>query len=210
MRRTIFLHVDGRRPDVERAELEKALAHIAEKLRVHVVDIRFDEREAALAAALVLADVETHDVRHLKLPCARTVGDALRQKLGGHMLGRFCERGEDSGARRRRQLLLRASVIRREKAQQLRRRRRGHHHETVLRVHGAAARIDGRDEDLLDFEIVEADRRADDIDDGIDGADLVEMHVLERHAVHLALRLREGAENLEACFLNLCRKRGAL
>ena len=77
-------------------------------------------------------------------------------------------------------------------------------------MHGAASRIHAGNENFLDFKIVEADRCSHDVDDGIDSTDLVEMHVLWPHTVHLSLRLRENAEDLEAHLLDFRRKRRAL
>ena len=46
----------------------------------------------------------------------------------------------------------------------------------------------------LDAEGLEARRAPDDVDDGVDGADLVEVHALDRRAVHLGFG---GGEALE-------------
>ena len=141
LRGAVLLHADRRRPDIEGAECEKTFAHIAEELRIHIVDIRLDEREIALAVPLVLSDVDPHDIRQIEFPCACPISNALCQKVCGHMAGEFCERSENSSSRRRRQLLRRALMVRREKAQKFRCRRRRHHHETMLRIYRAASRI---------------------------------------------------------------------
>ena len=51
------------------------------------------------------------------------------------------------------------------------------------------ARRHRRADDSLDAQQIEPDRRADDVGDRIDGADFVEVHLLDRRAVHLRLGL---------------------
>jgi hypothetical protein len=65
----------------------------------------------------------------------------------------------------------------------------------VLGVHGAAAHIDGRAVDLVDAEQIEGEARADDVADGIDRADFVEVHLFYGDAVDGGFRLAEDAED---------------
>ena len=50
----------------------------------------------------------------------------------------------------------------------------------------------------------------DDVDDRVDGADLVELHVLRRSAVHLRLRAGEAIEDREGARLRSLRQGAAL
>ena len=50
-------------------------------------------------------------------------------------------------------------------------------------LHGAASDIQRRCKPAIDAEMCAAYRTADDVDDGVDGADLVEMHLLDGHGV---------------------------
>ena len=96
-------------------------------------------------------------------------------------------------------------MIKRNPPQKLRRRRRRNHHPAVGAVYIAAPRIDPGGENLLDLQIFERQRHADNIDNRIHRADLVEMHFVRRPPVNLSLRLREARENRHRLFL--CRVR---
>ena len=52
-----------------------------------------------------------------------------------------------------------------------------------------------RANDAFDAQQIEADRRADDVGNRIDGADFVKMHFLDRRAVHLGLGLGQLVED---------------
>ena len=65
----------------------------------------------------------------------------------------------------------------------------------MLGIHRAAADVDGRAHDAIDFEQVERDRGTDDIGDRIGGAYFVEVDLLDGGLVDLGLGRAEFAEN---------------
>ena len=88
-----------------------------------------------------------------------------------------------------------AVVDRIEALQQQRRRGRRHGQDAMRRPDPAGAERQRRRGPALDVEQRDQLRRRHDVDDGIDGADLVERHRVDRHAVDLALRLGEARED---------------
>ncbi len=67
----------------------------------------------------------------------------------------------------------------------------------MIGAHPARADGDRARGDLVDPERVEASAGADDIDDCIDRANLMEVHVLDRHAVGLSLGGGQGGKDSE-------------
>ena len=96
------------------------------------------------------------------------------------------ERHRDGGAGRRGQLHRRTLRIDRGSDEEARGSGSGDGQEAVLGVHRAAADVHRRAVHLGDVELVKGDAGADDIGDGIDGADLVEMDFLDRDVVDAA------------------------
>ena len=60
----------------------------------------------------------------------------------------------------------------------------------------AAAGVDGRYDDAVDAQQVEADDGADDIEDGVGGADFVELDLVDGGAVDVGFGFGEAAEDL--------------
>ena len=73
-------------------------------------------------------------------------------------------------------------------------------------VDPAAAFVQVRDEDFLHAQCFETDAGADDIRDGIQRADLVEVHVLGRHPVDLPFRHGDLLKHPERVLLHECGK----
>ena len=100
-------------------------------------------------------------------------------------------RGEQGRPGRRAQLPdVRAarSGVRRDAAEQLGHGGRRHRHLAVRAAHPARADGDRRDDQLVEPEVLEPRADADDVGDRVEGADLVEVHVVGRGAVHRGLR----------------------
>ena len=55
--------------------------------------------------------------------------------------------------------------------------------------------LSGEQANLLDAECVEADAGADDVDDGVDGADFVEMNFFERYVVDVCFGFAKFLKN---------------
>ena len=124
-----------------------------------------------------------------------------------HTLAVTRQRIDDRGPRRRGEFFLRQLLTGGKILRELGHGRRGHGHEPVSTVHETASEVQSRSIDLLDAEIVEADGRPHDIDDGVHGPDLMERDFLGRLAVHLALGLRKLVEHGEGLLLHRHRHR---
>ncbi len=75
---------------------------------------------------------------------------------------------------------------------------------------GALADLQRRREDALDAELLEGQADADDVGDRVDRADLVEVHRLDRDAMHRRLGLAQTAEDARGAFAGPRRGRHAL
>ena len=88
--------------------------------------------------------------------------------------------GNQQRTRRRQQLHRRTVRIDRHAGQQPRRRRRRHREQPVRALHRAAARVERRGHDPIRTEPLEREDAADDVDDGVERADLVQMDLVHR------------------------------
>ena len=117
---------------------------------------------------------------------AATVICRLRTELRRHG-------GNNRRPGRRHQFALNSIGIRRRAAQQFRGRGSGHRQISVLRVHAPAAHIQRRTEKLLDAQLLESRRRADNVHDRVNRADFVKMHFSNWPHRERALRLLPAA-----------------
>ena len=137
------------------------------------------------------ADEHAQDVRRRrKIVAAGPVADALdrhrrdRTERGG-------VRRHDQRAGRRHELLLDRTAVNRRVAQQLHRRGCWYRKMPVCTVHHAAADVERGRDDPVGAKPLEREHRADDVDDRVEGADLVKMHFLDRHVVNRGFDVRE-------------------
>ena len=68
--------------------------------------------------------------------------------------------------------------------------------------------FNGDDDDVVDAEPLEGVHGADDVDDRVEGADLVQMDPLDRRVVDRGFGLGEPLEQMDCPFLPLGRQRG--
>ncbi len=66
----------------------------------------------------------------------------------------------------------------------------------MLRVHAPAAHIQRRAEKLLNAQLLEAGRGANNIHDRVDRADFVKVHLLDCHSVNERFGLPQPPENV--------------
>ena len=133
---------------------------------------------------------DVRSVREVRGP--RAPADAL----GGHLRpARRAARvsGDDCGARRGDELEVDPAVVGRQTTQALDRRGGGEREDSMARLHEASPHRQRRDDDL-GAEPVDRGGAADDVDEGVDRADLVEVDVVDRGAVNLRLGLGEAPE----------------
>ena len=72
----------------------------------------------------------------------------------------------------------------------------------MLRLDPAVPNCDGPRVDRLDGELLEPLDRTDDVEHGVDRADLVQVHLIRRHAVDPALGLTHQPERLDGAFFH--------
>jgi len=78
---------------------------------------------------------------------------------------------------------------------------RGRNREHAVRArHRSAPDVQRRRDDPLRPELLQAVHRADDIDDGVDGADFVEVDAVDRHVVNGGFRLGQPLEQMDRAF----------
>ena len=130
------------------------------------------------------------------------VADGLDAVAGRQVLGRT-QCGDDGGARGRHELA--GDRCRREgdiaRLAQVDDSGDGNGHEAVGATDGSVALGERLDYDVLDAQVIEADGDGADVDDGVDGAHLVEHDGLGRFAVSLGLGSSEYGKNGEGTTL---------
>lgn len=116
-----------------------------------------------------------------------------------------CRRNRSPGRRNQLSLYCRDvnfHVIRRN---DMRHRRHRNRQDSVLTTHRPGSLRELRHKDLRDIQIVETDCRRNDIHDGIDRADLMEMYLIHKYTVCLCLRLRKNAKDICRSFFRAIR-----
>ena len=86
--------------------------------------------------------------------------------------------------------------------------RRGHRQCSVRTVNCAAADVERRRQPAIDAEMRASDRRADNVDNRVDRADLVEVHLLDGHGMNLCLGLAQQLKRT-ACAAPLLNRQSA-
>jgi hypothetical protein len=154
--------------------------------------------------SIALHDAE--DVgRVLRIAIAGAVGE-FGDADGRHRAVGLGVRGDEQGAGRRDQLGG-AVAVNRHALEQPRGGRRGHREQPVLALHHAAADVQRRGLDVFDAEPLEAEHGAHNIDDRIEGTDLVQVHLLDRRAVDRRLGGGEPLEHVDGTVLPFARER---
>ncbi len=199
-----FHRADRRSPSVERARLEQRLDQRARPLPSpagHVVDVGFDHdvvgaaRDARRRAPRRsrprgAGDRAIGELCRLAAAPADALGRQGRPSLEAHV-ATSARIAAPVGVTK---LGLDVDAVRRHAAQAAHRRGRGERQHAVARLDEAAPHRQRRPHDL-GAEVRNRGGRADDVDDRVHGADLVEVHLIERHLVDLRLRLAEPAED---------------
>ncbi len=94
----------------------------------------------------------------------------------------------------RQQLGFRPAREHRRIGQQAHRRGRRHGEHAVRRLHHAASDVDRRHDHAIHAQAVEGVHGADDVDDRVERADLVQVHLLDRHLMNRGFSDREPLE----------------
>ena len=210
----VLLHLHRRVEHVQRARLLQPIHQRPEELRVHVVDLALDHDDALGASRRVrLADQDSRST--FGCPC-EVRGRRRRSRSGSTRIagsGPNARRvvGDEQRAGRRHQLAGDAAGVHRHALEQPR-RRRAPAPETSPCAHCTVPlpTLSGDDDDVVDAEPLHAVHGADDVDDRIERADLVQVDSLDRHVVDRGLGLGEPVEQLHRAILACPRQRRAL
>ena len=192
-----LLHLDRRGVGVERAGLEQTLEGVGDDLRGNVVEVGFDDRDdVGVGAVIGVADDQAKYVGKLRVAGAGTVSGG-RDLHGRKLAVTGSGVGEDQGAGGGEQLGAvgggEDGCVRRLEYVQ-----GGHARDrdfAVPGVDGAAAGVHRGDDDVGCAEPFEPGGRADDVEDGVDGADFVEVDFVDGAAVGAGFGLGEIAEH---------------
>jgi hypothetical protein len=221
-----FLHDDRGEHDVKRAGGERGLSDVREELGREIVERGFeygDDFRSARSGRLGngggegFAEAETEDVGEAGVAAgAGAVADAMDEHDGaGSKAG--CEGADDGGASGRDELLLYVGGVGGEAAEKISSSGRRHREGAVSADDGAAANVERRAEPLIDLEMMDAGGGGDDVNDGIDRADFVEVNLVDGDVVDLRFGVAEelkGADGeeldglCERCGLNESANRG--
>ena len=202
---TVLFHVDGGKHDIEGARLKQALHRKSCHLRRHVVDVRL-KHPNLFARGVHLFRGADQDAQYIGTPSEFARPGAIAaggDTHGGRGTEFLAETDRERRAGRRGQFRPRAFGIGRNAFQQPRRGRCGNGHDTVGDPHRAAADVDRRARDPVNAERTQSGARADDVRDGIPGADFVKMDSLHRYAVNCRFNLAQAAEHAQAVMLYL-------
>ncbi len=210
--RTPLLHDHLRQVGIQRAGLQQTLHQMGIDLRVQIVDVRLEHRhQIVLLNSYTLPDHHTQKVRPVgKLPGARSKAYTLdMERLGCQRATR--ERLENARAGRGRQLEWKRCQPHRIAFQNLQRCRCRKGHCSMGRLdHAAGADRNNRRVYLLDPQMFKTDSGGDHIGDRVDGADFVEMDIVEIDIMDACLGDRDSAEDRNRALLDRIRKRAPL
>ena len=205
--RPVLLHLHGRVEHFQRARGVERVHQVAEDLRVHVVDLALEDDDGVERArvrgpgsgirvvGMALTHQHANDVRRL---CQLAVAGAVTDLVHAHRWHGAKRRrvlGQNQRPGRRQQLGLNSRGIDRSILQQRDRRRCRHRKHAVRRSHHAAADVERRHDNAVGVEPLEREHGADNVDDGIDGANFVEVHLVDRHAMDAGFGSREAMKH---------------
>ena len=196
--RAAAFHDDGDGPDVEGAGGEEAVGNVLVGLGVHVVDVGLDDGGGVGEVGLGgLAEGDAEDVGDGKAGGSGAVA-GLKHAHGGQGAVGVGGVGEDGGAGGGEELELDVGPVGDGAAagKQTRSGGGGDGEAAVGGFDPAAAGVDGGYDDAVDAQQVEADDGADDIEDGVGGADFVELDLVDGGAVDVGFGFGEAAEDL--------------
>jgi hypothetical protein len=196
--RPALLHEDRGEPGVGGARLQERRDDVGPQPRVEVVDVGLDDqgRGGGLDGGRG-ADQQPDDVRvALGVASARADPDDVdrHRGLGAELVRQHRQQGGSGG---RGQLEVDRAAVRRQAAQQLDHRGHRHTHLAVGDPDRAAAERDRRAHQPVQAQVHEPGGHPDDVGDRVERPDLVEVHVVDRDAVHHGLGLGDPAEDLQ-------------
>jgi hypothetical protein len=158
-----------------------------------------------------LAEHDLYDVGPtVDVARTRPIADGVRRH--GRQRSEPCrQRGQEGGSGRRRELVGDVDAV----GGDARIGEEGHdggrrvREQAVGAPHGAGADGDGRGADLVDVEALEGGAGADDVDDGVERPDLMELDVVGSHAVDATLDHRQSLEDGDGPLVYAAREVGA-
>ena len=121
----------------------------------------------------------------------------LHDSHGRHDAERGREFGGNGGPGGRDEFIWLVDLFERDAAEDLERCKRGNREAPMRAIDPAPAIREFRNDDAIDLQVLDADAGADDVRDGIQGADLVKSHLFGRLAMDLALGDGDAAEDAD-------------
>ena len=194
-----MLHLDGRSENIQSPAFEKALHRMADLLGGGIVDVALQEDHAVAVGAGGghLSDDDAQDIgKFRRIAGAGAVAD-FGDGHGRYRAIRGGEMGQDGRGGRREQLEIAGAGQHGGLGltKQFGRRGGGNRQNTMGTANGPGADGQRGTENFLDFEGIEADAGGDDIDDRIDGADFVEVNLVDGFVVDGGLDPAEVVED---------------
>jgi hypothetical protein len=196
--RPVLLHLEVLQRDIQGAGLDETFHQVVEVLGHQVVEVRLEEADAVRSRSSAAAE---HGPQHVGHRARTLVARAVSHRLHRHGRQRAValhQRVQDRRPRRRHRLPVDVGGHRGDAAQQLEGGRRGKRQPPVLAIHAAlSAQRHRRGADAFDPQARQADGSAGHVDDRVDGAELVEVDLLEGDAVDPRLGTTQRLEHGE-------------
>ena len=192
-----FLHLDGREGDIEGPVGKKQIGEMRKAFRTPVVKMRLDDLDVlAFLDCPGGPDDETQEIWLVvgKQMTAGSVagGSGCHGRQRAELIGQNFQQG---GTGRGHQFLGVMDPIGRDAVEQLADRRGRQRQPAVGAVDKAAAQGQRRGNQALDAKLAQADDDPDHIDDGVEGANFMEMHPVDFDGMDLGLGLGQGPED---------------
>jgi len=194
--RATFLHLDGSNEYIQRPFGEEPGGGGAGEFRTEVIEIGFQLRH--MVALRILGSVpenSTQDIRTVRsVSRARSIADALDRELRhGSECRRKLRKQAGSGGSDEFHWLV--DLAQRDTGENLERGGSGQGKAAMRAVNEACALEKPGCADFRCAERFQCDTKGYDIDDRIHGSDLVKMHLVWRHSMDLAFRMRDSSED---------------
>lgn len=197
--RAVVLHLDRRSENIQSSAFEKGIHCMADLFGGGIVDVTLQQDHAVAVGAIDcgLSDDDSQDIGEIVGIAGTGAVADFGNGHGGHRAIGRSEMGQDGRGGGREQL----EIARAGQhggpglAEQFGRRGGGNGQNAVGAADGSGADGKRGTENLLDLEGIEANAGGDNIDDRIDGADLVEMNLIDGFVVDGGLDPAEVVED---------------
>jgi len=195
-----LLHDDRHDPRIVGALLEQTADRVREHLGGDIVDVRLDKcRVDQCAVRTTVDEYRRHDVGMSRRISPAGAAGCRSHATIGDLTPLCCQRRQKGGARRGARLTFVVEMAHGAAVQQRQRRRGRERQHPVGSLDGSVAKPDRCNDDAADRTVrsndgVEEQPNTDDVDDRVDGADFVKVHVVDVDTMLSCLDIAEAAE----------------